>query len=182
MIFIRFRSNVNFDFLFLGSSVATELLRAIQQLTASFSSNHSNFQSKVPTLSQSTEKVNSIPAPSSEVSKTTIPQTVPVNTAPPPMKTSPVVKEPPKPAFSFTIATTDRQMEELVTAMQEKEKHQIVLQILHRSLRENQEKAFQLFFDAFLGYFAMTAANFPCNITHSIQRTRSPKNWCNERP
>ncbi len=42
-------------------------------------------------------------------------------------------------------------MEELVNAMQDKQKHQLVLQMLNTSLKEYPEKAFQLFFDAFLG-------------------------------
>ena len=41
-------------------------------------------------------------------------------------------------------------MEELVIAMQDKDKHEAILEILHASLAENKQ-GFQLFFDAFLG-------------------------------
>jgi hypothetical protein len=130
--------------------VATELLKTIQQLTSSFTSNRAEFQSNGPVQSQTASVIKPSPSIASDVSGQSIYQTQPA--APQQqLKAAPVAKEAPKPAFSFSIATTEAHMAELVSAMQDKEKHDGILQILHRSLREHQERAFQMFFDAFLG-------------------------------
>jgi hypothetical protein len=140
------------------ATVATELLRTIQQLTSSFTSNAESFpkaHGNAVTEQRAAGTFPSLPissAPNTDSVKPAIPQS-----APPPQQQvastpKPVVpKEPTKPAFSFTVASTEKHMEELVNAMQDKQKHQIVLQMLHASLKEFPEKAFQLFFDAFLG-------------------------------
>jgi hypothetical protein len=137
-------------------AVATELLKTIQQLTSSFTSNAESFpNARGSAFTEQKLAGNAQPALAQQSAasvKPPVAQSAPqaqhqVASTPKPA----VPKEPTKSGFSFTIASTEKHMEELVNAMQDKQKHQTVLQVLHTSLKEYPDKAFQLFFDAFLG-------------------------------